>query len=82
MLDRNIISEIELSNLSEKIEEFYNEASLNDVQREILRLKYIDLKKDINVRRIAKEHATSMKRVKLELEKLDGKLFTFLKKYV
>ncbi len=82
MLDRNIVSEIELKNLSDKIEEFYNEPSLNDVQRAILKLKYIDLKKDINVRLIAKEHDTSMKRVKVEIEKLDGKLFTFLKKYV
>ncbi len=82
MFERSLLSEIELKNLSGKINEFYETANLTDVERAILKLKYIELKKDINVRSLAKEHKTSMKQVMRELEKLDNKLFTFLKSYV
>ncbi len=82
MLTHSIVSEIELKNLATKIAEFYENEKLTDVQKEIVQIKYIDLKKDINVRKIASSHSTSIKAVTRDIEKVDNMLFTYLKKFI
>ncbi len=82
MLEKNLALEIELKNLSDKIDEFYNSDFLTNLEKNIVKIKYIDLEKNINTRQIAKNNNVSIKKVNLAIEKIDTKLFSFLKKYV
>lgn len=70
-------SQIEL--LTKQIEGLLQVDTFTALESEIIKQKYIDLEKKLDIRRLSRAHKMPMKHIKREIEKTERKLFNILK---
>lgn len=68
--------------LTQQILELIDKSAFTPLETAIIRHKYIELEKTLDVRRLSREYKMPMKYVKREIEKAERKLFNMLKQEV
>ncbi len=76
-----LILELDIKNLDEKIHDFIDNHD-NILESDLLREKYIERAKKVNIRELSKRHKCSQKKVLESMEKSERKLYSFLLKFV
>lgn len=77
----NLIFELDIKDLEDKIKT-YIDSDIPILESELLREKYIEGNKKINIRNYSKVHKTSMKKIALSLDRAENKLFRHLQQYL
>lgn len=62
-----------------QIEEILTPENFTVLEIEIIRAKYLEQQKTVDIRRLSRAHKMPMKHIKKEIEKTDRKLFNLLK---
>ncbi len=76
-----LILELDIKNLDSKIQDFIDKHN-NDLESELIREKYIERSKKLNVRQYSKVYKCPQKKVFESMEKAERKLYTFLLNFV
>lgn len=78
--DHSFILEMDIKDLEQKIEGFVLE--LGGIEGEILKQRYLEGQKELNLRLLAQEFKLSLKKVELAIESADTKLYRHLQTYL
>lgn len=68
--------------VSGQIEELLQGGSFTPLEVDIIRQRYLEQVKQLDIRRLSRTYKTPMKHVKVQIEKADRKLFNLLKAYL
>jgi hypothetical protein len=63
------------------IETLIAQGAFSPLEADIIRQKYLEQVKQLDIRRLSRTYKTPMKHIKLQIEKTDRKLFNLLKVY-
>lgn len=78
--ENSFILEMDIKDLEEKILSYAEE--LGGLEGEILKQRYLEGRKEINLRLLAKEFKVSSKKVELAIENAENKLYRHLQQWL